>query len=56
MSHPRVYRENDTSFCTGTLDAEPSPRVQGKHFLIRVNTRSSRKIDSLYVFPYVGWV
>ena len=35
---------------------EPSPRVRGKHFLARLNAWSSRKIDSLYVFPYVGWV
>ena len=51
-----MYRENLVVLLIDELPTEPSPRVQGKHFLIRVNTRSSRKIDSLYVFPYVGWV
>ena len=34
-------------------EVEPSPRIQGK-LLTRLNTRSSRKSDSLCVFPSRG--
>ena len=53
---PHVCRENETGDPVKVRFPKSSPRVRGKHFLARLNAWSSRKIDSLYVFPYVGWV
>ena len=56
LSHPRVYGENVTFTLEAVVGFKPSPRVRGKRFLTRLNAQSSHEPDSLYVFPYVGWV